>query len=183
MDTEQAIPGIDSWIRVNLSSDEDLKRVREFAYPEDYGDVLALSDEYSEQGVPRVVVYNAGQHTLVTPEKVFEFMYLNADEGIDETSLAVGEMAMYELESDSDRLELSKWATYIVEGTDTLDLNRRVRVGDLIVYRPGAGGFEVFRRAEYSNQERVQARLAILNLGVGIEKAKELDSWVHGDMA
>lgn len=129
----------------------------------------------------RVVVYNAGQHTLVTPEKVFELMYLNADEGIDETSLAVGEVDMFELKADSDRVEFSMWATHVIDGTDTLELNRRVRPGDLVLHRPGGAGFEVFRRAESSNYERIQARLAILGLGVGIEKAKELDAWVHGD--
>lgn len=109
----------------------------------------------------------------------------NADEGIDESApVENGELSLFELEAEMGRAELSRWADSIIPGIDVVALQQRVRVGDLVLNRPGSPTFEVYTRGDNASYEQVHARLAILNIvGGNLAQAKELDSWVHGDLA
>jgi len=109
----------------------------------------------------------------------------NADEGIDENApVENGELSLFELSSEMDRKILAQWADTIIPGIDIVALQQRVRVGDLVLNRPGSPAFEVYTRGDNASFERIQARLGILNIiGGDIDKAKDLDAWVHGDLA
>lgn len=109
--------------------------------------------------------------------------FINPDEGIDESApVENGEVAMFELATESDRTTLGRWADSVIPGVDVVALQQRVRVGDLVMNRPGSPSFEVFTRSENINFERAQARLAIMQNGVTLDVAKRWDAWVHGDL-
>jgi len=109
--------------------------------------------------------------------------FINPDEGIDESSpVENGEVSMFELATEADRTTLSRWADSIIPGVDVVALQNRVRVGDLVMNRPGSPSFEVFTRSENVNFERVQARLAIMQKVDSTEAAKRWDAWIHGDL-
>lgn len=109
--------------------------------------------------------------------------FINPDEGIDENApIENGEMHLFELSSEQDRRVLAQWADAIIPGVDVIELQQRVRVGDLILNRPGSPSFEVFTRGDHAAFERVQARLSILGIVDGnMDKARAIDAWVHGD--
>lgn len=107
----------------------------------------------------------------------------NPDEGIDESApVENGAYSLFELESENARADLIRWADSIIPGVDGIALSSRVRVGDLVLNRPGNPGFEVFTRSENTAFERVQARLAIMQKVDSTEAAKRWDAWVHGDV-
>ena len=183
MDDNKKIPGIDSWIRINAYDEEDLRRLRDFVYPEDLADVERYLVHLRSEKLSRFVVLNRDQHTYTAPEHVFEQMYLNPEEGVDENApVENGEMHLFELTSEMDRTSLAKWADSILPGLDLVALQQRVRVGDLVLNRPGSNAFEVFTRSESTSTERAQNRIHILGIMQGdLSKAQAADAWIHGD--
>ena len=87
MDDNKKIPGIDSWIRINAYDEEDLRRLRDFAYPEDLADVERYLVHLRSEKLSRFVVLNHDPHTGIVPERVFEQTYLGPEEGFDDLVL------------------------------------------------------------------------------------------------
>lgn len=109
--------------------------------------------------------------------------FADAEDGIDlDGPPENGEIALFELDTDSARVELVAWADAIMPGVDGVALSARTRVGDLVLHRPGSNAFEVYTRSENTNFERVQARLRILEAAGRLDAAKSWDAWVHGDV-
>ena len=183
MDDNKKIPGIDSWIRINAYDEEDLRRLRDFAYPKDLAEVEHMITLARSEGLSRLVVYNHDQRTGIVSEHGFEQTYLNPEEGVDENApVENGEMHLFELTSEMDRTSLAKWADSILPGLDLVALQQRVRVGDLVLNRPGSNAFEVFTRSESTSTERAQNRIHILGITQGdLSEARAADAWIHGD--
>ena len=182
MDDNKKIPGIDSWIRINAYDEEDLRRLRDFAYPEDLADVERYLVHLRSEKLSRFVVLNHDPHTGIVPERVFEQTYLGPEEGGGMPPVENGEMHLFELTSEMDRTSLAKWADSILPGLDLVALQQRVRVGDLVLNRPGSNAFEVFTRSESTSTERAQNRIHILGIMQGdLWKARAADAWIHGD--
>lgn len=180
---EQKIDGIQSWIRINLQDKDDIKRALDMVPDEDVPTISRELKALAAQGAGRVVVYVKNETSYTLSEVSFENVYLTPEEGIDEAApVENGEVAMFELATESDRRVLAQWADSVIPGTDVVALQQRVRVGDLVLNRPGSPSFEVFTRSENVNFERVQARLAIMQKVDSTEAAKRWDAWVHGDL-
>lgn len=81
MDDNKKIPGIDSWIRINAYDKEDLRRLRDFAYPEDLAYVARSLVHLRSEKLSRFVVLNHDPHTSIIPERAFEQTYLGPEEG------------------------------------------------------------------------------------------------------
>ena len=182
MDDNKKIPGIDSWIRINAYDKGDLRRFRDFAYPEDLADVERNLVHLRSEKLSRFVVLNHDPHTGIVPERVFEQTYLGPEEGGGMPPVENGEMHLFELTSEMDRTSLAKWADSILPGLDLVAIQQRVRVGDLVLNRPGSNAFEVFTRSESTSTERAQNRIHILGIMQGdLSKARAADAWIHGD--
>lgn len=96
-----------------------------------------------------------------------------------------GEMNIFQLDSEQDRTVLAQWAESIAPGTDLVWLQAQTVPGDLILNRPGSTGFEVFRKTDTVNVDRIMSRIQLLEIAARdvssnpLVLAQEWDAWVR----
>ncbi len=180
MNTEEKIPGIKSYTRVNPESEDDRDRALAMVPDEER---IRIADFLEIAEGRQVIVLHDDETVTTRPEEVFNAAFLSGDEGLDlDAPVENGEISLFELGSDSERTDLAKWAVTVLPGVDLIALQARVRPGNLVLHRPGGISFEVYGPVDYASFERSSLKIGILHEVSGdVEKARAAAEWVFGE--